>query len=190
MMPDLYTSTGAPDAYGGGIEICDWDPGSAHFEAIADLFTNTWPKRYVRESARIRLMDHALINNFRGLAAITYHGRVAGFCYGHTCIPGQWWHDQVQRWLGDDRTETEVSGSFNFTELAVDPEFQRRGIGRALQESLIGSCGHVCATLSTPCGNTPAIELYKSTGWSMLVPKMFFSDVKEPFSVMGRRLIK
>jgi ribosomal protein S18 acetylase RimI-like enzyme len=188
MMPDLYTATGASDSDGGGIEILPWDPGCEQFEAIADLFTATWPKRYVRESARMRLMDHATIKNFSGLMAVTYQGRVAGFCYGHTCYPGQWWHDQVHRWLGDERTEREVSGSFNFTELAVDPQFQRRGIGRALEEGLIGNCGHEWATLSTPCGNAPAIELYLQTGWGMLLPKMFFADVKEPFAVMGRYL--
>ena len=187
MMPGLRTPF-SPTQFGGGIEVIPWDPGSEHFEAIAELFLKTWPRRYVLESARRRLMEHATLSNFQGLVALSYSGQVTGFCYGHICLPGQWWHDQVEIWLGKERTALEVTGSFNFTELAVDEMFQRRGVGRVLLEAMINNCGFDYSTLSTPCDNTPALALYTRTGWNTLVPRMFFSEVSEPFCVMGRRL--
>src|SRR3982750_4569109 len=53
---------------------------------------------------------HVRRPGFRAVATLTTDGRLAGFGYGYTSGPGQWWHDQVrssldeparQHWLSD-----------------------------------------------------------------------------------------
>ena len=39
---------------------------------------------------------HVRRAGFRAVATLTTEGRLAGFGYGYTSGPGQWWHDQVR----------------------------------------------------------------------------------------------
>jgi len=64
---------------------------------------------------------------------------------------------------------TIVSGN-ELVHLFVDPNHWRQGLGRTLLkigEGLLRDAGHRHIELHTIVGNTPAIALYRTTGWTV-----------------------
>jgi ribosomal protein S18 acetylase RimI-like enzyme len=126
---------------------------------------------------------------FRFVAEHDESGQLAGIAYGYRGAPGQWWHDLVAgaldeaaraRWLGP--------GHFEFVELAVRPDMRRRGIGSRLHDALLTGLEGPTAVLSTEVDNEPAIGLYSSRGWQVVVPVIDFGRSFPPFLIMGRDL--
>jgi ribosomal protein S18 acetylase RimI-like enzyme len=116
-------------------------------------------------------------------------GRLVAFAYGYLGAPGQWWHDKVRlamtaaqraRWLGP--------GHFEFVELAVRPEYRRRGIGSALHDAVLQGVAARTAVLSTQVDNGPALALYRGRGWRVIVERLEFEDGAPPYLVMGLEL--
>jgi [ribosomal protein S18]-alanine N-acetyltransferase len=74
------------------------------------------------------------------------------------------------------------------TNVAVDPERRRAGIGRRLVSALLEGCrekGATCATLEVRAGNAPAIALYGSFGFVRAgVRKRYYPDNREDAVVM------
>lgn len=74
------------------------------------------------------------------------------------------------------------------TNVAVDPERRRAGIGRRLVRALLLGCkerGATCATLEVRAGNEPAIGLYESFGFVRAgVRKKYYPDNREDAVVM------
>ncbi|HEY1369417.1 MAG TPA: GNAT family N-acetyltransferase [Gaiellaceae bacterium] len=131
-----------------------------------------------------QLPAHIEREGFRMLGAFA-DDRLAGFAYGYHGAPGQWWYERVAaaldrngrtRWLGD--------GYFELVELAVDPEFQRRGIGGRLHDTLLEP-ERGPALLSTQVDNGPARRLYFGRGWELVVPALRFARGGGAYSVLG-----
>lgn len=62
-----------------------------------------------------------------------------------------------------------VSGN-ELVHLFIDPDHQGRGLGRRLLaagEELLATAGHTDVELHTMIGNTTAIALYRSAGWTV-----------------------
>ena len=79
----------------------------------------------------------------------------------------------------------------HITNVAVDPEVRRQGVGRhllgALLEGLAGA-GVVAATLEVRRGNTAAISLYKSFGFAVEgIRRGYYQDNNEDALVMWKR---
>ena len=79
----------------------------------------------------------------------------------------------------------------HITNVAVDPQARRQGVGRhllgALLEGLAGA-GVTAATLEVRRGNTAAISLYKSFGFSVEgVRRGYYQDNNEDALVMWKR---
>src|SRR3954453_19872453 len=64
---------------------------------------------------------HVRRPGFRAVATLTAEGQVAGFGYGNTSGPGQWWHDQVRSALDDTARHAWLSDCFEVVELHVRP---------------------------------------------------------------------
>lgn len=91
-------------------------------------------------------------------------GRATGFAYGYTGRPGQYWTDLVAAVLGQP-----LDGHFELVELAVHPDAQGRGAGRALLEALLDGRPEPRVLLQTHDGDTAAMRLYRRLGFVRLV---------------------
>lgn len=170
---------------GNGYTFEAWDESSPHLAPILALARATWPG-----ASEPPLLRHVTYPGFLGYVALDAAGRLVGYAYGTTALSGQWWTEKIAAVLGADQAREQVVGSFAVTELAVAPERQRQGLGRALMRALLAEANesHPAATLSTECANTPARALYTNLGFDSLVDHMRFTPDGADYVVMRRPL--
>lgn len=136
------------------------------------------------ESFAAAFQRHAGRAGFR-LAAAGAGADLAGFGYGYSAGPGQWWHDVVAAGLGPALSERWLRGAFELTELAVRPNHQGRGLGAALHDHLLAGLPHRTAVLSTMTEETAGLRLYRRRGWHVLHPGLRFPGIAAPYLIMG-----
>lgn len=113
---------------------------------------------------------------------------VAGFGYGYTSQPGQWWHDTVTPMLPPAIVARWFSDCFEMVELAVLPTAQGQGAGGRLHDALLAAVPHATAALTTLREETAALQLYRKRGWQPLVDPMLFPGAARAYVVLGREL--
>jgi ribosomal protein S18 acetylase RimI-like enzyme len=141
------------------------------------------------EFGRTRLSRHASRNDFRFVGAFAEDRALVGFVYGYTGAPGQWWADRVARAL--DRAQRRRwldRGHFEFTELAVDPDFQERGIGSRLHDRVLEGLPHERAMLSALADNARVVAFYRRRGWEVVLDRLRFEAGRPEFTIMGKEL--
>ncbi len=140
------------------------------------------------EFGRTRLRRHAARGDFRFLGAFA-GDELVGFVYGYTGAPGQWWYDRVARALDRDARRLWLEpGHFEFTELAVRPDFQRRGVGSRLHDRVLEDLPHERAMLSALADNAPVVAFYRRRGWEVVLDRLRFEAGRPEFTIMGRTL--
>ncbi len=155
-----------------------------YYEAFAGPPYNR--KEYVADSFASSLVRHLTWPGFRFAAAMDEAAReVVGFAYGHTTMPGQWWHDLVALTLGRQRSAYWLSDCFELVEFAVTPAFQGQRLGSALHDWLLAGLPHRAAVLSTMQTETVALQLYRRRGWQELLKEYYFPGGSQPFLIMG-----
>lgn len=141
------------------------------------------------EFGRTRLRRHSERDDFRFLGAFAAEERLVGFVYGYTGAPGQWWYDRVARALDREaRRRWLEPGHFEFTELAVHPEFQGRGVGSRLHDRVLDGLPHERAMLSALADNAPVVAFYRRRGWEPVLARLRFEAGRPEFTIMGREL--
>jgi GNAT superfamily N-acetyltransferase len=124
----------------------------------------------------------------------TAAGRAAivGFAYGFHGTDGQWWHDLVRSALGNaggrDFAQQWMAESFEVAEVHVHPDYQGRGIGRAMVPALLHPRLERTALLSTQDTESRARRLYRGLGFTDLVTGYRFPGTDPPYAVMGTAL--
>jgi ribosomal protein S18 acetylase RimI-like enzyme len=80
----------------------------------------------------------------------------------------QYWTDLVCDVLPKDVTDDWAGGHFEFVELAVLPEYRRRGLGSRLHDTLLAGVAqrYLLSTADDPAD--PAVRLYLGRGWQQL----------------------
>lgn len=150
------------------------------------------PPPYSKSIAEIQMFASILENHVArdGFRLFVAHADddIVGFAYGYTSQPGGWWRDQVAQALGANLTKEWLEHAFEFTELAVRPLYQGRGIGSALHDALLHGIDARTAILSTLQQETRGLELYERKGWQTLVEEFWFGGTPAPYRVMGLRL--
>jgi ribosomal protein S18 acetylase RimI-like enzyme len=131
---------------------------------------------------------HTRNDGFECRAALDDNGRLVGFGYGYTTMPGQWWHDLVRKAMTPEAANDWLNDAFELSELHVLPEYQGRGIGRRLLASLADGIAHRAMLLSTPDADTRAFALYRGCGFVDLARHYLFPGDARPFAVLGARL--
>jgi ribosomal protein S18 acetylase RimI-like enzyme len=114
--------------------------------------------------------------------------RLAGFSYGYSSAPGQWWHDLVEGKLDPGTADRWLSDTFELAELAVAPQAQGQGLGSRLHDILLAGLTHRTAVLSTIQSETVALKLYRKRGWTVLLEDFFFPGTSKPYIIMGLKL--
>jgi ribosomal protein S18 acetylase RimI-like enzyme len=135
------------------------------------------------------LPTHAGREGFRFRAALADDGRLLGFAYGYLGSSGQWWHDLVAAAMSRaDQSRWLARGHFELVELHVHQDARRRGIGGRLHDAILAGLPSPTAVLSTQTDNEPALALYRSRGWQILVPELHFQAGGRPYAILGRDL--
>jgi GNAT superfamily N-acetyltransferase len=136
---------------------------------------------------RDSLVRHAALPRFRAAVAWAAGARPVGFGYGHTGLPGQWWHDRAAaalapvagRWLQEP---------FVVVELAVRPRCRRQGIGGRLHDLLLEGLPHTRAVLSARQDDAGAQRLYDARGWQEIGRDLVLVPGGDPYVILARRL--
>lgn len=142
-----------------------------------------------REFGGERLPRHVARAGFRFVGAFASDRRLVGFVYGYTGAPGQWWYDKVAAALdADAAAEWLDPPHFEFTELAVAPAYQSRGVGTRLHDEVLDGLPHERALLSALADNTRVIAFYEHRGWRVILPELRFEPGRPLFAILGREL--
>jgi len=139
-------------------------------------FASSLQRQYERDGFRFRV------------ARWSENGLIAGMAYGYTCLPGQWWFETIARRADPQLVEDWLKGSFELVEFAVLPQYQQRGMGSALHDSILAGLPHRRAVLSTMQADTPAYRMYCKRGWFNLIDSFSFPGVNKNYRIMGREL--
>ncbi|MEV6164378.1 GNAT family N-acetyltransferase [Streptomyces sp. NPDC052052] len=139
----------------------------------------------VRRHIVLRHLDHPCA---RALGATTPGGRLVGFVYGMPNERGQWWSTVVEPYLRANGLAHWLDDAFVITELHVLPEFQNRGIGRALITTVTDAVDQPRSILSAIDTESPARGLYRSLGYQDLARQVLFPSAPKPYAVMGAPL--
>ncbi|WAU84557.1 GNAT family N-acetyltransferase [Streptomyces sp. Qhu-G9] len=115
-------------------------------------------------------------------------GRLAGFVYGMPNDRTHWWSTVVEPYLRGQGYDDWLDHSFVITELHVHPDFQNRGIGRALITTITDSATEPRSILSAIDTESPARGLYRSLGYEDLARQVLFPSAPKPYAVMGAPL--
>ena len=132
---------------------------------------------------------HFKRRGYRGFIAVDEE-RLVGFAYGYTGDPGQYWYDKVWAAMTPEQRKAWMElEHFEFVELAVHPEYQRRGIGGRLHDLLLKGRPESIALLTVRADNSPALSLYRKRGWVVVLNDFRFVPDGPRYFVMGKRLI-
>ncbi|MEW1548239.1 GNAT family N-acetyltransferase [Streptomyces tsukubensis] len=109
---------------------------------------------------------------------IAYHaGEAIGFAYGAPAVPGrEWWRDHLHQVPERNRT-------FSFSELAVSPQWRKRGVAELLSRTLLGCRAEDLAVLSVDVEHPRVQALYESWGFRKIGENRPFPDSPQ-FAVM------
>jgi ribosomal protein S18 acetylase RimI-like enzyme len=179
------------------VRIDSWSASqfSTHVDAAMAIYVRAmnYPAHTGSHRA-VTARRHASNAGFACRAALTPDGTLVGFGYGYTTLPGQWWHDLVERALYSanrvsPRIESDwLTAAFELSEMHVLPEAQGAGIGTRLLRLLAADIAHQAIVLSTPDANTRAFRLYRQLGFVDLARNYLFPGDSRPFAVLGARL--
>lgn len=115
-----------------------------------------------------------------------------GFAYGFRGAPGQWWHDVVLRALteqsGRELANAWLGNAFELAEIHVHPDYQGKGIGRAMIRTLCAGRRERSVALSTHDRPTAARHLYASMGFTDLLTRFVFPGGTEEYAIAARPL--
>jgi 1-acyl-sn-glycerol-3-phosphate acyltransferase len=113
-------------------------------------------------------------------------GELAGLCYA---APWRWadhrdgWAEDLRRRLPPPAAEF-IESALAVYLLAVDPAHQGRGVGSALMEAVLDAAQADRAWLATTDVASPAMRLYRASGWRRLGPGPDAPDGR-PAAVLG-----
>ncbi|MEV0592699.1 GNAT family N-acetyltransferase [Nonomuraea cavernae] len=148
--------------------------------------------------AELRAPDYEISANAPGSHGARGSGRgappaiIVGFAYGFRGAPGQWWHDVVYRAVeersGPEAADAWLGSAFELAEIHVHPDYQGKGIGRAMVTTLCAGRGERSAVLSTHDRPTMARHLYRSMGFVDLLTGFVFPGGHEEYAIAGAPL--
>lgn len=160
-----------------------------HLDAALDIYCAAMG--YPPATGRQRkgyMVVHTQREGFRATGALDESGTLVGFAYGYRGEPGQWWHDEVRRDLGEAEAARWLTDPFEVCELHVRPGHQGRGLGQRLLTRLLEGCPHSTVVLSTPEGESRAWRLYRRLGFVDVKRHHRFAGDSRSFAVLGRAL--
>lgn len=141
------------------------------------------------EALRDRLDRYAKRDGFLLPVSSDDAEHVDGFALAVTAYPGDWWRDQAAACLGATKAARWLGQSCReVVHVAVDPDQQRRGRGRALMRALQSSATIATGVLSCHPAALAARQLYLNEGWEVLSTNFRTSPHQVGYWLMTRDL--
>ena len=113
-------------------------------------------------------LTRLITNSTFGLVAAEATGELVGFAYGVALGPDTLWWSGMTEPLPDDLTVEWNRRTFAVIDLAVREDYRKRGIGRALLDTLLGNRPEERATLTVQPIATDTKQFYAHLGWQRL----------------------
>ena len=176
------------------LAVLDGDVAVRLADGLADVYAEAFaapPHDEPPEAAarfRESLARHTALPGFRAAVAWADGADLVGFGYGHTSLPGQWWHDRAAAVLPPAQAARWLDAPFVVVELAVRPRCQRRGIGGRLHDLLLDGLPHAGAVLSARGDDADVLRLYDARGWQEIGRDLVFVPGGAPYVILARRL--
>ncbi len=166
---------------------------TAELDAVLDIYIAAMNPPTDQLTGRKAIMgNHATHPGFTCLFAERPDGTPVGVSYGFHGEPGQWWHDVVRRAMtaqnGEAWARDWLGNAFELAEIHVHPDYQGKGIGRAMVTGLCEGRGERTAVLSTRDQATAARHLYRSVGFVDLLTQFVFPGGYERYAIVGAPL--
>lgn len=98
---------------------------------VNEIFKRTW-----NDSIEESLKKHTGYEGFQCIL-LQIEEKTIGFAYGYSSVPGQYYHDLLHRHLSPQDYESYLTDCFEFVELAVLPEYRKKGFGARLTNCLL-----------------------------------------------------
>ncbi|WP_328406471.1 GNAT family N-acetyltransferase (plasmid) [Streptomyces sp. NBC_00390] len=115
-----------------------------------------------------RFQRERVARGFR-LVCAEQDGHPAGFAYGYPLQSvTTWWDGLLDAELEDPVTREDGHRTFVIMELAVLPDFRRRGLARHLHDGLVDNQEAERVTLAVRPEAQPALALYGSLGYQLV----------------------
>lgn len=154
---------------------------------VADLYQQVWAQEDL--SIKERVTRHAGYADYRGFVAISNQGEIAGYAYGYSSLPGQYYHGLLSEALNPEEEQTWLTDCFEFVELgSVLPAFRNQGLAKELVNHLLDGAGHKTAVLTTQLDNDSARGLYETLGWRVIKQPFYPNENGQPYVIMGKQL--
>lgn len=170
------------------VAIVDADAFSESLGELYALYERSFllqPER--RGAIEERFNRHMKRNRFTACLVRDGAGCLAGFSYGFLGSPGEWWHDRIRGQLDADKAMEWMADSFEMAEVAVDPQFQGRGVGAILVGDLRRTTSARTVLLTVRTDNENAKKLYRRMGFEVVIESLYFPGDSNPYAVMGSR---
>ncbi|MEU6997641.1 GNAT family N-acetyltransferase [Nonomuraea sp. NPDC046570] len=166
---------------------------AARLDPVIEIYTAAMHPPVDQITGRKSIMrNHGTYPAFRCLFAEAADGTAVGFAYGFHGAPGQWWHDVVHHALveraGAEVADAWLGDTLELAEIHVHPDYQGKGIGRAMIRGLCAGRPERAAILSTHDQPTAARHLYRSLGFTDLLTEFVFPGGYERYAIVGTAL--
>lgn len=173
-------------------DIVSWEVPGPLFEQVVSVWAAAFSQPpYCIQDAESDIRTtlggvHSRRAGFKGVAALDAERRAIAMAYGYSGARGQWWTDHVARKLSPQSQARWLGAHFEVVEVAVRPDYQRRGIGQVLVPQLMAGRPESTCLLSTRT-DAGAHVLYRKLGFETLT-EMQFGENQPWYFIMGKRL--
>lgn len=162
-----------PELSGVTLRHRDGNQAAALLDAICLLYDTVFsqpPFRWTDDESEHHRQSLAglIMNPTFGLVTAEAASKLVGFAYGVALRPDtQWWSGMVEP-LPDELVAEWNGRTFAIIDLAVREDYRKRGIGRALLDTLLSNRQEQRATLTVQPIATDTKELYEHLGWQLI----------------------
>ncbi|MFF5204690.1 GNAT family N-acetyltransferase [Streptosporangium sp. NPDC000396] len=166
------------------------DEFTIRLDAVLGIYTAAMnPPADQLAGRKVIMGNHATHPGFTCLFAERPDGTPVGVAYGFHGVPGQWWHDVIHRAITDQSGEGSARGwlgdALELAEIHVHPDYQGKGVGRAMIMNICADRSERTAVLSTRDQPTAARHLYRSVGFVDLLTQFVFPGGYERYAILG-----
>ena len=171
------------------IEVVAAEDFSDRVKAAAQIYGAAMQRGAEMVVQRYEIMHmHLSRRGFVAVIAVDDSDELVGFGYGYLGRRGEWWHDIVVNALGRELGQRWMSDAFELAELHVLPEHQGKGLGRRILDEVVRQADGRTMVLSTHDRESPARQLYRSSGFVDLLGGFVFPGSREVYAIMGKDL--